>query len=186
MRGSGARWGEGTAEEVARALLGQRIRSRAGGVETGGRIVETEAYLGHDDPASHAFQGRRHAGNAGIYGPPGSWYVYRSYGIHWCLNLVVRGPAAGAAVLLRGILPDVGLPHIRARHPGVPDHRLGRGPGRLSRALGVTGDLDGIPMRGSPVTLIEEPSVPAEAVTVTPRIGISRAVDWPLRFVWTP
>jgi len=70
------------ADLVAQALLGQWVRSRCGGVETGGRIIETEAYLGFDDPASHAYRGRRHAGNAGIYGAAGSWYVYRSHGIH--------------------------------------------------------------------------------------------------------
>ena len=179
-------WFDESAERVARALLGQRLSSLAGGEETGGRIVETEAYLGLDDPASHAFRGRRYPGNAGIYGPPGSWYIYRSYGIHWCANLVVAPAGQGAAVLLRGILPDRGLSLIRRRRPGAPDRLLANGPGRLTQALGMTRALDGLMMGDSPVVVIEDEPVPDAAVVVTPRIGITRAAEWPLRFLWRP
>ncbi|HEX5817657.1 MAG TPA: DNA-3-methyladenine glycosylase, partial [Gemmatimonadales bacterium] len=88
-------------EQVARELLGKVVVSQVGGVPTAGRIVETEAYLGHDDPASHGFASRRHARNVSLYGPAGTWYVYLSYGVHWCCNLVCEGKGLGGAVLLR-------------------------------------------------------------------------------------
>jgi len=171
------------ADQVARDLLGCRLVSRIGGDCTGGRIIETEAYLGLDDPASHAFGGRRHAGNLSIYGPPGTWYVYRSYGIHWCANLVTAPLGAGAAVLLRGILPDTGLDLMRRRRGAVPDDRLATGPGNLTQALGITRELDG-QMVGSALLEVWPARHGEEVgVRVTPRIGISRAVEWPLRFV---
>lgn len=171
-----------SAAEVARALLGHSLRSRCGGVETGGRIIETEAYLGVDDPASHAFAGRRHRGNLGIYSPPGYWYVYRSYGLHWCMNLVCGPPGSGQAVLIRAIMPEVGVAHQRARRGPRPDRILADGPGKLCQALGVTGSLDGQPMRDSEVVVIAAPPVPDSAVVTGPRVGISKAVEWPLRF----
>lgn len=174
------------ADQVARDLLGAVIVSRIGGAVTAGRIVETEAYLGLDDPASHAYRGRRHAGNEGIYSPPGHWYVYRSYGIHWCANLVSGPRGAGAAVLLRGIEPHAGLDVMRRRRTGGrPERRiaLADGPGKLCQALGMTRELDGLPMRGSSVEILRGPPVPDREVTVTPRIGLTRAADWPLRFV---
>ncbi|HLB54687.1 MAG TPA: DNA-3-methyladenine glycosylase [Gemmatimonadales bacterium] len=170
------------AEEVARDLLGASIRSTVAGHEAEGLIVETEAYLGFDDPASHGYRGRRHAGNANLYAPPGTWYVYRSYGIHWCANLVCGG-AGGSAVLLRGVLPLRGLAIMRKRRGGVAPEVLANGPGKLCQALGITRELDGVPMRHSAV-LVSEASDPAgDSVAVTPRIGITKAVDWPLRFV---
>lgn len=172
-----------SADDVARDLLGQRIVSRVDGVRTGGRIIETEAYLGVDDPASHAFRGRRHAGNASIYGPPGSWYVYRSYGIHWCLNLVTGPSGAGAAVLLRAAAVDLGVALIRARRGSVPERRLADGPGKLAQALGIAGWLDGQPMADSLLVVEAGEAVPDSAVRRTPRVGITRAADWPLRFV---
>ncbi len=171
------------AAEVARALLGQRLESRIGGTRTGGRIVETEAYLGHDDPASHAFRGRRHAGNLSIYGPPGWWYVYRSYGIHWCLNLVTAPEGVGAAVLIRAIEPDLGLDQIRSRRGGRPDGLLTNGPGKLAQALGVDRSLDGQPMAASPVLVLAGEPVPDRMVAVTPRVGISVGKEEGLRFV---
>ena len=173
------------AEEVARDLLGASIRSTVGGLPAGGLIVETEAYLGFDDPASHGYRGRIHAGNANLYAPPGTWYVYRSYGIHWCANLVCGGPASGSAVLLRGVLPLRGLGLIRKRRGGVAEEALANGPGKLCQALGITRELDGIPMRRSGVVVSEANESGGESVTITPRIGITKAVDWPLRFVLT-
>jgi DNA-3-methyladenine glycosylase len=171
------------AEPVARELLGARLRSRVGGFLTEGLIVETEAYLGYDDPASHGYRGRRHTGNLNLYGPPGSWYVYRSYGIHWCANLVCRGPGAGSAVLLRGVWPMRGLEIMRRRRGGAPDPVLTDGPGKLTQALGITRALDGALMARSPVRVYRAETEIPTAVNVTPRIGITKAVDWPLRFV---
>ncbi|HEU5220119.1 MAG TPA: DNA-3-methyladenine glycosylase [Gemmatimonadales bacterium] len=171
------------AEVVARDLLGATIVSTIGGRSCAGLIVETEAYLGHDDPASHAYLGRRHQGNESIYGPPGIWYVYRSYGVHWCANLVVRGPAGGAAVLLRAVLPVEGEDLMRARRGGVAPSGLANGPGKLTQALGITRALDGMPMGDSPVQVGRTTKRPAPEILVTPRIGITKARDWPLRFL---
>jgi DNA-3-methyladenine glycosylase len=168
---------------VARDLLGATIISTTGGIRTGGLIVETEAYLGYDDPASHAFRGRRHPGNRSLYGAPGTWYVYRSYGIHWCANLVCNGSPAGGAVLLRGIIPSEGVETIRTRRGAVQARDLANGPGKLCQALGITCALDGLPMGSAPVRVL--PASPPEGfqLRTTPRIGISKATDWPLRFV---
>ena len=168
---------------VARDLLGATIVSATGGRHTAGIIVETEAYLGHDDPASHAYQGRRHPGNRSLYGAPGTWYVYRSYGIHWCANLVCDGSPAGGAVLLRGIIPSEGVETIRKRRGAVHPRDLANGPGKLCQALGITRSLDGLPMATAPVHILPGPEDQALTVLTTPRIGISKAIDWPLRFV---
>lgn len=159
------------------------IVSVAGGNRVAGAIVETEAYLGIDDPASHAWRGRRHAGNAAIYGPPGSWYVYRSYGIHWCANLVTGPAAQGAAVLLRGIVVTEGDRVARERRGPAGRRGLGDGPGKLCQALAIDRSLDGLLMRTSPVVVTPGEAMATGAVLVTPRIGISKAIDWPLRFV---
>lgn len=168
---------------VARDLLGATIISTTGGVRTGGIIVETEAYLGYDDPASHAFKGRLHQGNRSLYGAPGTWYVYRSYGIHWCANLVCNGSPAGGAVLLRGIVPGEGMVTIRERRGAVPLRDLANGPGKLCQALGITRALDGLPMASAPVRVLPASPPAGFHLRTTPRIGISKAIDWPLRFV---
>jgi DNA-3-methyladenine glycosylase len=162
--------------------------SRLGGETVSGRIIETEAYLGYDDPASHAWRGRRNKQNEGIYSPAGYWYVYLSYGMHWCANLVCGLPGNGSAVLLRGLLPLEGIETIRLRRAGrrgtgVPDRSLADGPGKLTQALGITRALDRQPMASSGVVVAEGLGVPDQALEVTPRIGISRAVELPLRFV---
>jgi DNA-3-methyladenine glycosylase len=183
MRPLGLEFFDRPAPDVARALLGQRLESLIGGTRTGGRIVETEAYLGHDDPASHAFRGRRHAGNLSIYGPPGWWYVYRSYGIHWCLNLVTAPEGVGAAVLIRAIEPDLGLDQIQIRRGGRASDLLTNGPGKLTQALGIDRSLDGRPMAESPVLVLAGEPVPDRMVAVTPRVGISVGKERELRFV---
>lgn len=171
-----------SADVVAPELLGAMIVSGTGASRLSGVIVETEAYLGFDDPASHAFQGRHHTGNANLYSPPGTWYVYRSYGVHWCANLVVGG-AKGSAVLLRAIFPLEGLSVIRRRRGPVRDRQLTNGPGKLCQALKITRALDGTPMRGSTHLVGQMPKRPVGVTVVTPRIGITKAVDWPLRFL---
>ena len=162
-------------------MIGSVLVSTIRGVRTAGRIVEVEAYLGHQDPASHGYLNRRHAQNEGLYGPAGSWYVYLSYGVHWCANLVAGRTPNEGAVLIRALEPLEGLPAMRRRRGGVPDRVLAAGPGRLTQALGVTRSLDQLLMRGAPVEVFRgEPLAPPVA---TPRIGITKAVDWPLRFV---
>ena len=171
------------AEVIARDLIGATIISTIDGRESAGIISETEAYLGHDDPASHAYLGRRHGGNLSLYGPPGTWYVYRSYGIHWCANLVCRGPAGGSAVLLRGVLPCDGVELMAERRGPVLPRDLANGPGKLCQALGITRTLDGTMMRASPVVVGRRSRRSAGVILVTPRIGITKATDWPLRFL---
>jgi len=153
-----------------------------GGAPTAGLIVETEAYLGHDDPASHGFRHRRHAQNEALFGPPGTWYVYLSYGMHWCANLVCGVQGQASAVLLRALEPVQGLEVMRERRETVADRQLCSGPGKLCQALAITRDQDGLPMRRSGVIVVTSGGPPA-AIAATPRIGISKAMDWPLRFV---
>jgi len=168
---------------VARELLGAIVISSLGGARVAGRILETEAYLGYDDPASHAYRGRRHPGNQSLYSPAGFWYVYRSYGVHWCANLVCGPEGLGSAVLLRGLELQDGLECARRRRGAVPDRRIADGPGKLCQALAVDRAVDGLRMRTSPVVVRAGERSPAARVTVTPRVGITRAVEWPLRFV---
>jgi DNA-3-methyladenine glycosylase len=169
--------------EVARDLLGAVVVSRIGGVVTSGRIVETEAYLGCEDPASHAWRGRRHAQNDGIYSLPGSWYVYRSYGVHWCANLVCAPHGLGAAVLLRALEPIEGIAAMIDRRGRAVLKDLCSGPGKLCKALGVAKPLDARPMWGSDVVVRSGRRIADAAVETTARVGITRAVDWPLRYL---
>lgn len=174
---------ERSAEVVARELLGTTVISTVDGRRTAGRIVEAEAYLGHVDPASHGYRHRRHARNESLYAPPGTWYVYLSYGMHWCANLVCGVPGEASAVLLRALEPVEGLALMRRRRGHVADRELCSGPGKLCQALAITRDLDGVAMRRSGVVVHARETTPGPGVTITPRIGITKAADWPLRFV---
>lgn len=165
----------GEAPDVARALVGALLL--VDGV--GGVIVETEAYDARE-PASHSHVGPTPR-NRSMFGPPGHAYVYRSYGLHWCLNLVCREAGHGAGVLIRAIEPRDGLDRMRARR-GVDDVRLlCSGPGRVGQALGITRALDGLSLETPPFALRAAP--PGLAVACGPRIGISRAQELPWRFV---
>ena len=169
-------------EVVAAELIGKVVVSTVGGLLTAGRIVETEAYLGYDDPASHGYRHRRNARNAALFGPPGIWYVYLSYGMHWCANLVCQRAGLASAVLLRALEPLDGLAVMRERRGELPDRQLCSGPGRLCQALGISRDLDGSAMADGPVMVLRSDPVTAGAISATPRIGITKAADWPLRF----
>ena len=170
------------AREVAAALVGTVLVSTIGDVRTAGRIVETEAYVGPEDPASHAAERiGRTARNAAMFGPPGSAYVYLSYGIHWCLNAVTDRRGHPGAVLIRALEPVEGLETMRDRR-GTADRDLARGPGRLTQALGITREQDGHPLDRPPLRVHEGAPLEPGALEVGPRIGISRARDWPLRF----
>ncbi|MFD6320840.1 DNA-3-methyladenine glycosylase [Methylorubrum thiocyanatum] len=160
------------AATVAAALIGHRLF--VDGV--GGVIVETEAY-DRTDPASHSFGGPTRR-NASMFGPPGRAYVYRSYGLHWCLNLVCE---TGSAVLLRALEPCVGLETMRVRRGLDAPRLLCAGPGRLAQALGIDLSHDGLPLDRPPFAL-EPPRGPLTVAAAT-RIGISRGVEAPWRFL---
>jgi DNA-3-methyladenine glycosylase len=163
---------------VARQLIG--VRLLVNGV--GGRIVETEAY-DREDPASHSFSGPTPR-NAAMFGPPGCAYVYRSYGMHWCLNFVCREAGHGAGVLIRALEPTHGLEVMRQRR-GLEDVRLlCAGPGRVAQALGIDRSYDGLPLQRPPFELLAPEPGLAIALVAGPRVGISKAVDQPWRFGW--
>ena len=156
---------------VAVDLLGARLL--VDGV--GGLIVETEAYR-PDDEASHSFRGET-AANAAMFGAPGTAYVYRSYGLHWCLNFVC---APGSAVLLRALEPTHGLETMMERRAITVVRKLCAGPGNLCKALAVTGGMNGLPLSKAPFSLAPPPEAPVSVSGA--RIGISKAVDHPWRF----
>ena len=165
---------------VARALLGQLLVSEGPAGACVGRIVETEAYGGPDDRASHARAGRTRR-TAPMFGPVGHAYVYLVYGLHWCLNVVARGDAAAGAVLLRALEPLAGIDAMRERRgrPGDPAHTLAAGPARLAQALGVDGSLDGHDLTSrrrlwlaSPVSDVAHPDL---AIANGPRVGVGYA-----------
>jgi DNA-3-methyladenine glycosylase len=171
------------AEAVARELLGAVLVSEVGGVRVSAEIVETEAYVGPEDEASHAAERfGRTVRNDAMFGVAGTAYVYLIYGMHWCLNFVTGDEGFGAAVLVRAARPLDGVEHARARRPGRPDRELMRGPGNLARALGVDGALNYHPLNRPPLWIAPGRPIAEADVAVGPRIGISRAADWPLRF----
>jgi DNA-3-methyladenine glycosylase len=160
--------------DVARGLVGATLL--VDGV--GGTIVETEAYAA-DDPASHSYRGRTPR-NAAMFGPPGTLYVYRSYGIHWCANVVCGEEGGGSAVLVRALEPTHGIETMCERR-GLDDPlRLCSGPGSLTRALGITREHDGLPLDRPPFEL--RPREGAVDLVASPRIGITRAADLPWRY----
>ena len=161
--------------EVAPGLIG--VTLLVDGV--GGPIVEVEAY-DDQDPASHGFRGRT-ARNAAMFGPPGHAYVYRSYGVHWCLNLVCEAECIAAAVLLRALEPAYGLDRMRERRRTENPRLLCAGPGRVCQALAVTREHDGLALDRAPFELRARTD-PVE-VSAAPRIGITRAPELPWRYV---
>jgi DNA-3-methyladenine glycosylase len=165
---------EGDVVAIARELIGATLL--VDGV--GGAIVETEAY-DREDPASHSFSGPTPR-NAAMFGPAGHAYVYRSYGIHWCLNFVCGPKGHGSAVLVRALQPAFGIDTMRRRR-GLEDERLlCAGPGRLCQALGISREHDGLALDAPPFR-IEERTEPARIVA-GPRIGISKGLEAPWRF----
>lgn len=161
------------AVEVAPDLLGHVLACSG----VGGAVVETEAYE-RDDPASHSYRGPT-ARNGSMFGPPGTVYVYRSYGIHWCFNIVCR---PGSAVLVRALQPRTGIEMMRQRRGDVPDRLLCAGPGRLCQALGIDRRHDGSSILDGPCRLEREEADRPDQIAVSQRIGISKATDLPWRF----
>jgi DNA-3-methyladenine glycosylase len=163
--------------------LGHILVSELGGHRTAGRIVETEAYVGPDDPACHAYRGHRTRRNASLFAAPGTAYVYFTYGMHWCLNAVTEREGFPAAVLIRALEPLEGFPIMRRRRRQSPERELCSGPAKLCQALGVTGREDGTALTRGRLRIVRNGARQHDAIIATPRIGIRRAVDWPLRFL---
>jgi len=173
---------------VARALLGCRLVHREDGVTTAGRIVETEAYL-QGDPAAHSFRGKTRRTSV-LFGPPGHAYVYFVYGMHWCVNVVTGGGGNRGAVLLRALEPVEGIAAMEERRGTRELRLLCSGPGRLTQALAITGELNGSSLITGPLRILSPDGIPghrqggagAEEIVQTTRVGISRAQDKPYRF----
>jgi DNA-3-methyladenine glycosylase len=162
--------------EVAPDLIGATFLVNG----VGGIIVEVEAYH-HTDPAAHSFRGPT-SRNKVMFGPPGFAYVYRSYGIHWCVNFVCEEEGSASAVLIRALEPTHGLAAMRRRR-GLQDERsLCSGPGKLSEALGITIAHSGLPLDRPPIQLYARTSKPEIAIGI--RIGITKAVELPWRYGW--
>jgi DNA-3-methyladenine glycosylase len=160
--------------EVAPELIGVTLLVDG----LGGPIVEVEAY-DHEDPAAHGYRGKTDR-NGAMFGPPGHAYVYRSYGIHWCLNFVCEEVGVASAVLIRALEPAEGIDFMRERRGLDSERLLCAGPGRLCQALGITGEHDGRPLDEPPFELRHRESGPE--IAVGPRIGITRAAEKPWRY----
>jgi DNA-3-methyladenine glycosylase len=165
--------------EVARDLLGAELRHETTDGSAAGRIVETEAYLGAE-PACHGFRGRTER-NAALFGGPGRAYVYLSYGVHWLLNAVCGSSGDACGVLIRAIEPTHGLALMRHRRARCDTRQLASGPGKLTKALGVDGTQNAAGLCAGALTISAGLTEPGP-ITVSRRIGISKAIDLPLRF----
>lgn len=169
-------------EIVARRLLGCILECHSSEGVTSGRIVETEAYVGEHDLACHAAAGRTRRTEP-LYGPPGIAYVYFIYGVHWCFNAVTRDAGYPSAVLVRAVEPVRGIELMRDRRPAAKrDYDLTNGPGKLCAALGIGPSHNALPLDRPPILVRPGAPVPDANVVITPRIGISQAADWPLRW----
>jgi DNA-3-methyladenine glycosylase len=169
---------ERPAEPVARDLIG-KILSHG---PVAGRIVEVEAYLGEHDLAAHAAAGRTPRTGV-LYGPPGHAYVYLIYGMYHCLNVVTEPDGTPGCVLIRALEPLIGIAEMKARRPAARRlEDLASGPGRLTRALAIGPEHNGSSLLDGPLTIRARAGADELPLVVTPRIGISRAADWPLRF----
>jgi DNA-3-methyladenine glycosylase len=162
---------------VARALLGKTLVHASPHGVTAGRIVEVEAYRGPADRAAHSAGGRRTPRNEVMWGPAGRLYVYFTYGMHYCCNVVTRAAGVPEAVLLRALEPLVGLDLMRRRRAAAAlvDVALCRGPGNLCRAMGIGRELNGTDLGAGPVVVLDARRLPAPAIGATPRIGVAYA-----------
>ena len=166
---------------LARNLLGRVLFYKTPDGLLAGRIVETEAYRGEADPASHAFRGRT-ARNAVMFGPAGHAYVYFTYGMHYCLNVTAERSGTAGAVLFRALEPLTGVEIMRARGDHGPEIRMLSGPGKIGRAFGLTLEDNGRDFTRGRLGLAAGSPVPDREVAVSRRVGISRGVELPYRF----
>jgi DNA-3-methyladenine glycosylase len=164
--------------DVAKDLLGAVLKHG----NTSGIIVETEAYLGEDDLAAHSSRGITDRTRV-IFGPPGHAYVYLIYGMYECLNLVAEPAGKAGCVLIRALEPLEGVDAMKSRRPAARNlHQIASGPGKLTLALGITRELNGVDVTRGPITVHCPPADRPIEIVTTPRIGITHCADWPLRF----
>jgi len=169
-------------EVVARELLGSVLEHRSPDGVASGRIVEVEAYLGPHDPASHAATGLSER-NRHLHGPPGTAYVYFIYGMHYCVNTVTREEGHGSGILIRAVEPLSGIHLMRRRRRGAADRELTNGPGKVCQALGIDAVLGGTRLDRGALRVLRGTPIADGEVVVASRVGISKAADWPLRFM---
>jgi DNA-3-methyladenine glycosylase len=169
--------------EVSRELLGKYLGRFFNGSLIGGMIVETEAYYGPDDPASHAYRGQTRR-NEVMFGPGGYSYVYFTYGNHYLLNVVTGNKGAPGAVLLRGVEPVFGRGHMEKNRPNKKERELTNGPGKLTQAMGINKEHNGVVMEGPELVIFESNTAPNNEykIKASSRIGISRGKELKLRF----
>ena len=169
--------------EVSRELLGKYLGRFVNGYLLGGMIVETEAYYGPDDPASHAYRGQT-SRNEVMFGPGGYSYVYFTYGNHYLLNIVTGNKGTPGAVLLRGIEPVFGREHMQKNRPNKKETELTNGPGKMTQAMGITKEHNGLMMAGPELVALQHSPASTNGYTIktSPRIGISRGKESKLRF----
>ena len=170
----------GQAWEVAPCLLGSYLVRELDGRTLVSKIVETEAY-DQADAASHSYRGRTPR-TAVMFGPAGRLYVYFSYGMHYCCNIVTGPDGHGSAVLIRAVEPLEGLDIMKQMRHNVADPQLTNGPGKTCQALGIDKQFNGHDLRQPPLTLVLKESLPADQIVQTTRVGISKAKDEPWRF----
>ena len=144
--------------------------------------MEVEAYVGPHDPAAHGYRNRRTARTAHLFGPPGSAYVYFIYGMHWCFNAVTERAGHPSAVLVRALEPVDGIEAMRGRRRVEDLRRVCSGPGKLCQALGITGAVSGTSLATGRVRVLRDTAQRSVPVAVGPRVGITKAAEWPLRF----
>lgn len=173
-------WLTGDVPLIARRLLGCELHMQQAGQMVRLRIVETEAYH-QTDAASHSYKGRTPRTDV-MFGPAGHLYVYFTYGMHYCMNVVTGPEGEGSAVLIRAAEPLEGWASLRARRPGIADHQLTSGPAKLCKALGIDRQWNGHDLTQPPLILQQKTSIDEAAVVQTTRIGISQAKDVPWRF----
>ena len=170
-------------ETVSRELLGAVLSCRTPEGLASGRIVETEAYLGEHDPACHAAGAGLTERTRWLYGEPGTAYVYFIYGMHWCFNAVTREHGHPSAVLVRALEPLEGVDLMRRRRPKAKtDRDLTNGPGKLCAALGIGPLHNGAPLQQPPLLITCGACYPDDAIVTAPRIGVTKAADWALRW----
>ncbi len=165
--------------EILKEIIGMKLISKVGGIETGGMISEAEAYLGENDPGSFAFGGKKTKKSIPLYGEEGNVFIYLNYGMYYLLNIITEPEGKAGAILIRAIIPESGIEKMKERRGKKELKGLTDGPGKLSIALGITDKLNGFKVydKNSPIQLYYGEKIDKKHLQYTPRIGISRGKE---------